>query len=90
MSLEPVRQVFRSMPAPRPVVCDLVKHPPQMDEESGLWSPDFWTIRLYRDNLREMSGEDQVVIANWVFSVIKACRQVHDNISHEVWEKAPV
>ena len=77
-----VRAIFRSMPAPRPVVADLVYHPPLLNG-----TPDFWTVRLYRDNLRTFSGEDQQVIAKWVFDVILACREAHPRVSHEVFER---
>lgn len=79
--MNPVRQVFHSTPAPRPVVCHLVYHKAMPDGR-----PDFWTVRLYRDNLRTMSGEDQVIIAHWVFDVVQKCSAVHDRVSPEVWE----
>lgn len=80
-----VRTVFRANPIPVPgAAVDLVYFPALLDG-----TPDFWTIRLYRDNLAKFGGSDQVAIASRVAELIVKCRQVHPRVYHEVLEKEP-
>lgn len=81
--LHPVRKIFRSMPAPRPVVCDLV-HFRQVGE-----TPEFWTIRLYRDDFDRNTAEDKLVIFNWVSEMVKTVRMIEPNCYVEVYERVP-
>lgn len=83
--MHPVRTMFKSLPAPRPVKADLVYWPPLLDG-----TPEFWTVRIYRDDLRTMNAEDQQVIAHWVFDVIQKCREVTPRVYHEVLESEEV
>lgn len=79
----PVRQIFRSKPAPRPVVCDLVHF------EAEEQHPEYWTLRLYRDDFDSFPVEDRLVIHNWVSDTIKAIRLIEPNCWVEVYERVP-
>lgn len=87
--MNPVRAVFRAMPAPRPVVADLVHFPEVPDDGQGNGNPEFWTLRLYRDNFDQFSAEDRLVISNWVTDVIKAMRLFQPLFYLEVHERMP-
>jgi hypothetical protein len=90
--VNPVRAVFNTMPAPRPVVAHLVhyKEVPEDINNGVEGNPEFWTVRIYRDNLRTFSGEDQQAIGFWLFDVIKTVRQTTGaEIYHEVFERMP-
>lgn len=89
--IDPVRAVFKSNPAPRPVVADLCWFPevPE-DVNNGVeGNPQFWTVRLYRDNFDSFSGEDRLVIFNWVSDTIKKMRIFNPNVWVEVFERVP-
>jgi hypothetical protein len=79
----PIRKMFRTRPAPRPVVADLVHFP------AGAENEEFWTIRLYRDDFDNNSAEDRLVIFNWVSDTIKAMRIIEPNVYVEVYERVP-
>lgn len=82
--IHPVRALFRSKPAPRPVVADLVEFPPGSQGE-----PPYWTVRLYRDDFDNNTDQDKLVIFNWVSDVIQTIRQIEPNCYVEVHERAP-
>lgn len=86
-----VRTAFKSKPAPRPVLCDLVYHPPELDNSSNIpdMKPDFWTVRLYRENFDSFSGEDRIVIYNWVSDIIAEIRKIHPRCYIEAHERTP-
>jgi hypothetical protein len=84
VSAEVVRQIFKMMPAPRPVVADLVHFEEVPDE-----SPEYWTIRLYRDNFDKFPAEDRLVISNWVSDVIRNIRLIQPLVYLEVHERMP-
>lgn len=87
--IHPIQAIFRSkQPAPRPVVTHLV-HFPEIEEEPGQFRPEFWTVRLYRDNFDAFSKEDQLVIFNWVSDIIKSMRAVEPRSYVEVHERVP-
>lgn len=89
--INPVRAIFRTNPAPRPVVADLCYFPevPE-DVNNGIeGNPQFWTIRLYRDNFETFSAEDKMVIFNWVSDIIRSIRVVEPNCFVEVYERMP-
>jgi len=72
------------MPPPRPVVCDLVFY-----EETD-FNPEYWGVMLYRDNFETFSGEDKLVIFNWVSDVVRTIRNVTGaNCYAEVDERVP-
>jgi len=85
--VNPVRSIFQSMPAPRPVVADLVHFDEIPDDGQGNGNPEYWTIRLYRDNFDRFSAEDRLVISNWVSDVIKNIRLIQPLIYLEVYER---
>lgn len=87
--INPVRAIFMSNPAPRPVVADLCYFPEVPDDNEGNGNPQFWTIRLYRDNFDSFSGEDRMAIFNWVSDTIKKIRLVEPNCWVEVHERVP-
>lgn len=89
--INPVRAIFRSSPAPRPVVADLCYFPEvKEDINNGIeGNPQFWTIRLYRDDFDSFSGEDRMAIFNWVSDTIKSIRAVEPNCWVEVHERVP-
>lgn len=81
--MNPVRAMFKSLPPPRPVVCDLVYFEETDD------NMEYWTIRLYRDNFESFSAEDKLVIFNWVSDVIRNIRTIEPNCWPEVYERVP-
>ena len=72
--IHPVRVAFRTRPAaPRPgVAVDLVYHDPDGE------IPEFWTLRMYRDNLKALdySTENSIVVHNWVSDIMRSLRAV--------------
>lgn len=82
--MHPVRKVFKSNPPPRPVAADLVYFPRGTGGDPD--TPEFWSIRLYRDNFDRFSKEDQHVIFNWVSDTIRHMRIVDPNCFVEVFE----
>jgi hypothetical protein len=84
-----VRAVFKSMPAPRPVVADLVHFPEVPDNNAGGGNPEFWTVRLYRDNFDSFSAEDRLVISNWINELIRNIRTFQPLFYLEVHERMP-
>lgn len=87
--INPVRAIFKSNPAPRPVVADLCYFPAVPDNGAGEGNPEFWTIRLYRDDFDSFSAEDRMAIFNWVSDTIKKIRVVEPNCWVEVHERVP-
>lgn len=84
--IHPVRLAFKSKPAPRPVVADLVYHEAgQVDK----YAPEYWTLRLYRDNFDSFPTEDRWVIFNWVNDVLSEMRKFDENCTLEVYERVP-
>jgi len=81
--VHPVRQIFKALPAPRPIVADLV-HFEEVNE-----TPEFWTLRVYRDSFESFNAEDKLVIHNWISDVIKNIRLVEPNCWLEVYENTP-
>lgn len=82
--MHPVRAVFNSFKVPRPgVTVDLVYFAPQPD------APEFWTIRCYRDEFNALSGEDKVVVFNYISDIIKNIKAVEPNVWPEIYETAP-
>lgn len=81
--MHPVEAVFKTIPAPRPVVADLVQFDAQGDQ------PEYWTIRLYRDDFDNNSGEDRMAIFNWVSELLRTIRIIEPNCWVEVYERAP-
>lgn len=80
----PVRKIFRSIPAPRDgVVAHLVSYP-ETEE-----TPEFWTVRLYRDNFESFSTESKVVIHNWVSDILRNMRMIEPRVYLEVFERMP-
>lgn len=82
--IHPVQALFRSKPAPRPVVAHLVYHDPGPQGE-----PEYWTVRLYRDDFDDNSAEDKLALFNWASDVIKTMRTVEPHSYVEVLERAP-
>lgn len=82
----PVQTMFKLLPpAPRPgVVTDLVYY-------NTKDKPEYWTIRLYRDNLDQLdlSGEDGLVLHNWVSDIMRQLRTVEPRIYLEIFETTP-
>jgi len=80
----PVRTVFNTMPPPRNgVVAHLVHH----KAEEPL--PEYWTIRLYEDNFNSFSGEDRVVIFNWISDMVRNMRIFEPRVYVEKFEGLP-
>lgn len=80
-----VREVFRANPIPVPEAkVDLVYHPTLL--EDGVVIPDFWTVRLYRDNLRTFNGVDQLAIMARAKEIVVKCRQAHPRVYLEAWK----
>lgn len=80
-----IRSIFRAEPVPvAGAAVDLVYYPPNLEDGS----PDYWTIRLYRDNLRQFNGVDQEAIAHWVFRTMAKCNEF-GLVYPEVLEKEP-
>jgi len=82
----PIRTMFqRNPPPPRPVMLDLVYH--DADETNDL--PEFWTLRMYRDNLRKLNynAEDTMSIHRWVNDIIKNLRMIDEHVYLEILEK---
>ncbi len=83
-TMHPLRKIFRTMPAPRDgVVAHLVNFEEQPD------APEYWTIRLYRDNFDSFSPEDRLVIHNWVSDIIRNMRLIEPRVYLEVFERTP-
>ena len=72
--MHPVRVAFQtSLSAPRPgVLVDLVYYEPDGD------TPEYWTLRLYRENLGTLgfSTQDMLVVHNWISDIMKNLRSV--------------
>lgn len=89
----PMRKVFNSHPMPelgkdiygepRELACHLVHFEEQED------SPEYWTVRLYRDNFNFFTGEDRLRIFNWVSDIIKSMRVIEPRSYVEVHERMP-
>lgn len=85
-----VRVAFKAEPIPVPgAAVDLVYHPPVLSDDPMQAIPEWWTIRMYRDNLRKFSGTEQETIAHWVFRAMERCCK-HGNVLPEVLEKEPI
>lgn len=80
----PVRRVFNGNPPPRD---GLVAHLVHFEETEE--SPEYWTVRMYRDNFDSFSGEDRLVIFNWVSDIIKSMRVFEPRSYVEVLERVP-
>lgn len=79
-----LRVAFKAEPIPVPgATADLVYFPPLLDG-----TPEYWTLRLYRDNLRKFNGTDQEAIAHWAFRTIERCSKI-STILPEVFEEEP-
>lgn len=77
-----VRTIFQANPIPVPgAKVDLVYHPPLLDG-----TPDFWTIRLYRDNLQTFAGVEQQAIVTTAKEILDKCREVHPRVWPEAWK----
>lgn len=87
----PIRKVFKSIPAPRDgVVVHLVHfEEEQAGDGEGLVVPEYWTVRLYRDNFDTFSKEDQFVLFNWVSDIIRTMRLIEPRTYLEVFERMP-
>ncbi len=83
----PIRKVFQAMPAPRPVKAHLVYFPPGSGDSPD--TPEYWTVRLYRDDFDSNSAADRLVIFNWVSDIIAHMRKIDENVYVEVYERAP-
>lgn len=81
----PVRMAFNRKPSPRD---GLIAHLHYFKE--SIESPEFWTVRLYRDNFDSFTAEDRMVIFNWVSDIIKDMRVFEPRSYVEVYERAPV
>lgn len=80
----PVRKVFRTIPMPRDgLVAHLVHFAEQED------APEYWTLRLYRDNFESFSTESKVVIHNWVSDILRNMRMIEPRVYLEVFERMP-
>lgn len=80
----PVRRAFNSNPPPRD---GLVAHLVHFEETEI--APEYWTIRLYRDNFDSFSGEDRLVIFNWASDTIKSMRVFEPRSYIEVEGRVP-
>jgi hypothetical protein len=81
----PVRTMFqRKPPPPRPVMLDLVYH--EADEPNDI--PEFWTLRMYRDNLKELdySAEDTMAVHRWINDIIIDLRMIDTHVYPEIFE----
>lgn len=86
--IHPVRLAFKRKASPREnLVAHLIHHPER--EEEGQLLPEFWTVRLYRDNFDSFSAEDRLVIFNWVSDIIKDMRVFEPRSYVEVHERVP-
>jgi hypothetical protein len=81
--MHPVEILFKMYPAPRPVVCDLVYFEPVGEQ------PDYWTLRLYRDDFEDNSAEDKLVLHNWISDLIYKIREYEPHTYVEVYERVP-
>lgn len=80
--MHPVRRLFKTMPKPRPIEARL------MYFESINETPEFWTLRVYRDEFETFKPEDKLVIHNWISDVIRTIRMIEPNMFLEVYESA--
>jgi arabinogalactan endo-1,4-beta-galactosidase len=56
------------------------------------YEPDYgewWTIQLSSKNFNSFSGEDRVVIFNWISDIIRTMRLAGIKVWPEKFEKAP-
>lgn len=80
---DPARVIFSQFKPPRRgMAVDLVRH---NTEDYGEW----WTIRLYQDNFDSFSGEDRVVIFNWVSDIIRTMRAAGIKVWPEKFDHTP-
>jgi hypothetical protein len=81
----PVRTMWqRNPPPPRPIMLDLVYH----EANDANDTPEYWTVRMYRDNLKELdySVEDTMAVHRWVNDIIKNLRMVTPHVYPEIFE----
>ncbi len=79
------KEIFKSHSLPRPgAIVDLVHFPAQPSGE-----PEYWTIRLYEDNLKLFSGEDKGVIARWAWIVLAEMHKHGIMAYAEKYERVP-
>ena len=63
---------------------DLVYHEPNESNDT----PEFWTVRMYRDNLKELdyNVEDTMAVHRWVNDIIKNLRMITPYVYPEIFE----